>query len=331
MAMSSVKVEQLSLIEQHELKMLLEQGYGLAAEISLCRGVYLLKTDLGELVLKRLRTGTSRTYLIGKLLEQSPKAGLLPQLIATKYGGSYFFRNGNRYLLTTKLPGREADYLEFGDFLVALQGMRALHEQAEKLIAADSCWQWLTFSVIEVWQQRLQELVFCRKLAQRKPDEFGKRYLKWWLYFYTQASLALTLWQKYRGSRLPTLCYHDWACHNVLIKQGRAALFDFEYLILDSPVHDQANLLGKYLRLHDYRETEFARMMQALREYYPWQPREIELLQAYLTFPYDYWILGRQYYLEWQPWAQSYYQMQWQRKIAVEPKRAMMLRLLRDF
>ncbi len=316
---------------RNELQTVVQQGYGLSAEISCCRGVYLLQTDLGELVLKRMRTGTDRSYLIGKLLEQSHSDGLLPQLISTKYGGSYFFQNGNRYLLTTKLAGREGDYLNFEDFLSALHGMRLFHATAAPLIATDPAWQVIKFSVVALWQWRLRELLVCRRLAQHDSSEFGKQYLSRWAYFYLQASLALSLSQLQRIQSEPRLCYHDWACHNLLLDQGRVGLFDFEYLILDVGAHDQANLLGKYLRLYSYDEVRFAQAMQALRDNYPCRAAERQLLRAYLTFPYDYWMLGRQYYLERQPWALKHYWQQWRRKIEVEPQRARVLSWLRDF
>ena len=141
---------------------------------------------------------------------------------------------------------------------------------------------------------------------------------KYWYYFSDQAYQAISELRSQKAEDNEVICYHDWAYHNLLIDPVRpdsAYLFDLDSLLVDQAVHDRANLFRLYLRLWRWSLPAFFKLLWQFDRDYPWRKGELRLLHTYLTFPYDYWILGRQYYLERQPWSARYYQEQWQRKI----------------
>lgn len=283
-------------------------------------------------ILKPLRIGAGRAACIGRLLSRGAKYGFIPELFRRgadpEQPQPYHWYRGNRYLITSFLPGRPAEYHDLHDLQAALQTMRSFHGMTTGLLQEDpEHWEILRYDPIREWRARLEEFNKCKQLAIKLDDGWSRRYLNVWGGFYRQAQAALEELYKFRGDEATpqTLCYHDWAHHNVLIASGTARLIDFDELLLDHPAHDRANLIGRYLRLGNWSIPSLHRILRENHRHYPWRCGEIRLVRIYLTFPYDYWILGRQYFIEQQPWSYRYYDDQWQRKIAPDNLRLKLL------
>lgn len=304
-------------------------SYPIQGSIQSYRRVYLVDNQPKQWILKQLRVGTVQTFLIGQLLAAGQGCPMLPELAKTTAGYSYLWRGGNRYLLTARFAGREADYLILDDFKKAIQTMAAFHKFSLHLLQEDSNrWALLDFNPRVVWQQRLRELDICRKRAIRRQDWFSKQYLKLWSLFSEQAFQALEEILKLKKPGSETLCYHDWACHNLIIQDETACLIDFDYIIRDSTAHDRANLAGRYLRLHQWSVESLFKLLWNFDRFYYWKKGELKAFRVYLLFPYDYWMLGRQYFIEQQPWSKKFFQDQWDRKIAGSEKRLEILNLI---
>ncbi len=341
-------------------------------------GVYLIHTrhyQTGQeegntghqsIVLKPLKLGAVKAFLAGELLaagqqffskayshdhpderkdDSSVAAAILPALIKPPHGGNYLWSGGNRYLLTAKIEGREADYLRRTDLQAAIRAMKTFHGFTRKLIAKDQKrWEFLRFNLADEWRKRLREMEICREMAAREcpcrgelNDDWRRRYLAFWPEFYNQAREAVDGLESLAvntpaGSEKggDVICYHDWAYHNVIIGEGthEGFLIDFDDIIVDRPVHDRANLISRYLRLYSWAPSAMTRILTDFGRFYEWRPGELEWLRIYLTFPYEFWMLARQYFIEKQPWSLKYYQDQWERKIARRDKRERVLEMI---
>ncbi len=292
------------------------------------RSVYLVEKEPGY-VLKPLNVGAARAYLTGLLLSNHDKCPIISRLIQPKTGGYYLWNHGNRYLLMEKIEGRAADYMEINDLKATIAGMKDFH-QFSRLLLDEKCrlWPLLKFDPVAEWLKRLFEMEICREIAIRSQnDSFSRQYLKIWHKFYDLAFQAIQTIQRVSSGEV-TICYHDWAYHNVIIRQGKAHLIDFDYMLIDNPVHDRVNLISRYLRLHQWSVNSLLRILWNFDHLYPWRKEDLKLLIIYLTFPYDYWILGRQYFLEKQPWSKKYFQDQWNRKISYHQERLKALDVL---
>lgn len=315
-------------------------GCGLSGSIRPYRRVYLMELpdecESSRLwILKPIRIGAARAACIARLLRRGAEWGIIPGLSwhgnDRAHRGKYQWYRGNRYLISRFLPGRTAEYRDCRDLSVAIQTMGSFHRLTTGLLKEDpQYWEILRYNPVREWRVRLRELENCKKLAQRLGDGWSRRYLRVWDGFYGQAQAALDELERcYRKApALPTLCYHDWAHHNVLIDSQTAYLIDFDELILDYPAHDRANLIGRYLRLRDWSIESLHRIIYENDRSYPWRQNELRLVRIYLTFPYDYWILGRQYLIERQPWSYRYYEDQWQRKIVFNHRRLKLLEMM---
>ncbi|HYH05051.1 MAG TPA: hypothetical protein VEC37_18315, partial [Bacillota bacterium] len=213
-----------------------------------------------------------------------------------------------------------------------IRAMRELHHYSKQLLKAEpDRWRMLLFQPLQAWKGRFAEMETCRKRAIRSRDAWSKQYLKLWYYYSDLACRAINELKALPRLGGEVLCYHDWAYHNVLIYQGAAYLIDFDYMLADLPVHDRVNLISRYLRLHGWSTEALLKIVWNFDRFYPWLRGELKLLRIYLMFPYEYWMLGRQYYLEKQPWGLKYFQDQWERKVANYLLREKVLELIESF
>ena len=294
------------------------------------RSVYLAPLQKPAFVLKPLKVGAARAYLTGKLLAQQESCPIIPGLIRPDSGGYYLWRAGNRYLVTEKLPGRVADYYSDADLKAAVIAMAIFHRFGRGLLDFEpGQWSMLEFNPGAEWRGRLREMEICREIALHFPDDpFSRQYLRCWRRLYELAFRSIWGLSRRNITEPKTICYHDWAFHNVIIDQGQARLIDFDDMIVDHPVHDRANLISRYLRLYQWSTKALFQVLWKFDQYYHWKKGELKLLGLYLTFPYEYWMLGRQYYIEKQPWSRSYFQEQWHRKIGFYKERLKVLKLI---
>lgn len=293
------------------------------------RSVYLATAASGDTVIKPLHTGAARAFLTAKLLAAQRRCPVLPEGVHTGKTPYYRGKSGNRYLITRQIPGREADYRNMEDLVTAIRSMREFHHWGRSLLREEpNLWGMIRFLPDRMWEKAFREMEQCRKAACRTQDAWSKEYLKLWHYYSRQG------WEAIRGlpareeNGEPVICYHDWAFHNLIIARGRGYLIDFDLMLVDHPVHDRANLIAKYLRLHDWSVEALMKVLWNFDRFYPWKKGEIQRLRSYLIFPYDYWMLGRQFFLEKQPWSSRYFNEQWRRKVAPYRERERVLQLL---
>jgi hypothetical protein len=314
-----------------EIAMVLH-SYHLPPRYGTHRSVYFASAREQNYVLKPLKVGAARALLTAKLLEKRELCPMIPRLIKPESGRYYLWCNGNRYLAMEKIPGRVADYCSNADFQTAIIAMSDFHRFGRQLLQMNpGQWSVLQFNPQLQWKQCLHEMEICREIAIRfQDDAFSRQYLQMWHCFYETAFEVLQTFPSWFDRTQSTICYHDWAYHNVIIESNRAYLFDFDLMLVDHSIHDRVNLISRYLRL---RRWSVAALMQALwnfDRFYHWQKGELKLLRFYLAFPYEFWMLGRQYYIEKQPWSRRYYQDQWQRKISYQHERNKILNLLKQ-
>jgi CotS family spore coat protein len=308
-------------------------AYGAAGVVKRHRTVDLIREEGGSGgVLKRLSVGALQALLITDLLENGRDCPVLPKVFRPRSGRRYLWFQGNRYLFTELLDGREADYRRVEDLRAAIGAMRRFHDYGRQLIAANfNRWMSIRINLEQLWRARVEEMEACRSMAIRSRTTWSKQYLKLFHHYCGQAHRAIYELRNSNLEQMKTVCYHDWAFHNVLIQPNGARLIDFDYIIVDHPVHDKTNLIGRYLRLFQWSSEALFRALWNFDCRYGWRRGELRLLRTFLTFPYDFWILGRQYFIERQPWSRSYYQEQWDRKIAPYEARERILELLSEF
>lgn len=103
-------------------------------------------------------------------------------------------------------------------------------------------------------------------------------------------------------------CHHDYAHHNILLnKEGNVKIIDFDYLILDSHLHDLASLITRKMRYNLWSIEDALFILDNYNEEYKIKKEEILVMAGFMEFPQEFWQVGIQYYIEKQPWGEEFF------------------------
>lgn len=315
----------------------LEENYDIRAKrVTTVRSAWRLETDAGSLYLKRAIISRAELPFVvglhGYLSQVAP--GLAPRILRTASGADWLDVDGDAYLLSDCLTGREADYLRPGDQEAVAAGLAQFHRLAGGYRSPGPAgarrWYGTWPARIAV---RLRDLERYQAAAGSGKGRFDRTYLALGTDYQRQAERARACLgtAEYRlvSARAATageVCHHDLAHHNMLLDSGWVRFVDLDYAVADTILHDLANLAGHLLRLSGW---DIAPVQAVLERY--WQGRTpslpaLKVLGAMLIWPQDYWQIGRQYYDERQPWTEEEFLDLLERKCGQPQARALFLR-----
>jgi spore coat protein, CotS family len=107
---------------------------------------------------------------------------------------------------------------------------------------------------------------------------------------------------------LEGFCHHDFAHHNILInKDLDIKIIDFDYVILDSHLHDLSSLIIRKMRYNKWSIEDAIFIMRNYNQEYKIKEEEIPVMAGFIQFPQDFWQVGIQYYVEKQPWGEDFF------------------------
>lgn len=107
---------------------------------------------------------------------------------------------------------------------------------------------------------------------------------------------------------LEGFCHHDFAHHNVLINNNLdIKIIDFDYLILDSHLHDLSSLIIRKMRYNKWSIEDALFIMKSYNSEYRIKDEELKVMGGFMQFPQDFWQVGIQYYVEKQPWGENFF------------------------
>lgn len=107
---------------------------------------------------------------------------------------------------------------------------------------------------------------------------------------------------------LEGFCHHDFAHHNVLINNNLdIKIIDFDYLVLDSHLHDLASLIIRKMRYNKWCIEDALFIMKSYNSEYRIKDEELKVMGGFMQFPQDFWQVGIQYYVEKQPWGEDFF------------------------
>ncbi|MDV3426917.1 MAG: CotS family spore coat protein [Bacillota bacterium] len=107
---------------------------------------------------------------------------------------------------------------------------------------------------------------------------------------------------------LEGFCHHDFAHHNILINNDLdMKIIDFDYVLLDSHLHDLASLIIRKMRYNKWSIEDALFIMKSYNSEYRIIEEELEVMDGFIQFPQDFWQVGIQYYIEKQPWGEDFF------------------------
>lgn len=208
-------------------------------------------------------------------------------------------RYQNRFtLLTKELYGRVPSYKKTDDMIAVAACLADLHHAARYFIPIHRYGERVKWGVMTdtIDQGRNDLLLFKHQLnSKKKKSDFDIAYLKHCDFFIDEAERASTALKAFYPQLCTEhlesggFCHHDPAHHNFLIdRQGKAAVFDFDYAIADLRAHDVAAFLLKILKTNHWEIEPALIAWHTYQTLFPLSPLENQFIYRLLTYPYDF-------------------------------------------
>ncbi|GIW48730.1 MAG: spore coat protein [Caloramator sp.] len=295
------------------------------------KNIYKLNTDKGLYCLKISKYDLKQynfilsvmMYLINKGYEH-----ILP-IYKTKDGELFISLNEGYAYLTDFVEAKEADFKDLTELKMCIEAIARLHILSRGFKydtrIRDYYGKW-----VEKFKKRSSELLYFRAICEAKEDksEFDEVFLKYFDMHYKQSLKCLKDFEKSgyikimeSHKKLHEICHHDTANHNFLITNDNLILIDYDYVIMDSHLHDLSSILIRNLRYGNWDIKLFNFILNEYGRYIPVSLEEVNLIFCFMEFPQDFWQVGLQYYVEKQPWTEDNFLKRLNRVVSDSEKR----------
>lgn len=319
-----IKIEQFKgadTVEKETVKSNIQKFYGLYPdEIEKVKNVCKIRCKDKFFCLKVIKYEYGHFIFIISAIKHLQSKGFetIPAFIKTLSGNDYIEIDGKYAYLTEWIDARESDYDNTHDIILTAQKMAELHIKSRNFSITPQMFPrtgW--FKWIETYSTRINEILdFKNRIENKKKrTRFDNVYLgimeeeiergKNSIDNLSDSDYMFIMEQEITEKGF---CHHDFACHNVLIKDNdKVNIIDFDYCILDSHLHDLSSFLMRTMKNGRWSIENALIILRTYNEVYPLFKEEIPVMAAFLEFPQDYWQIGIQYYWERQPWSEDFF------------------------
>lgn len=308
-------------MEAEEIKRKVQKFYGLYADdIEKIKNVYKIRCSGKSFCLKVIKYEYGHFIFIISAIKHLQSNGFetIPAIIKTSSGCDYI-RIDNKYAyLTEWIDARKADYDDTHDIMLTAHKMAELHVKSRNFSVTPEMLPRIGwFKWIETYNTRINEILDFKRCIEnkKKRTQFDNIYLDVMNEEIERGKNSINnlsdsdyIFIMERQIAEKGFCHHDFACHNILIKDDdKINIIDFDYCILDTHLHDLSSFLMRTMKNGKWSIENAFIILETYNEVYPLLKEEIPVMAAFLEFPQDYWQIGIQYYLEKQPWEEDFF------------------------
>ncbi|WP_291632716.1 CotS family spore coat protein [Clostridium sp.] len=297
------------------------------------RKVFILNTDKGDKILKKVNYGVSRLEFINYGIEyiKNNNFNRIIEFEKTKNKLIYVPWKDDIYCIMNLVEGRECEYSNPVDVMLTSMALAELHRASEGIVneeefdrlLAKNKQGYLCGRAIENYNKKLKELKFFKKLATlyENKNEFDYIFLDHVQYYEENIMKSIKIMQE---SEYYTLCkekekiifcHHDLAHHNILINKEEVYFLDFDYAVVDLKVHDICNFINKAIKNFAYDVEKCYSIISKYTEVNKLDNRELKVLYGMLSFPEDFYSVSRDYYTRGKQWSEEVFLSRLKKKV----------------
>lgn len=304
--------------------------YGLVVEnLNPVRSVYILATNKGNKILKKIDYSIEEVEFVSDVIKYIKKRfSRIMDFEENKDKKIYTEFNGKTYCIMNMVEGRECDYNNSYDIILASKALGELHRASEGFRTNYESKK-LNGKAINTFMKKKQQLEIFSKIAQihENKSEFDMLFLENVDYFLNQADKSINQLEKSSYYKLSgeedkiAICHHDLAHHNIIIKDSEAYFVDFDYAMVDLKVHDICNLINKVIKNFNYDIEKADTILESYSSENTIDAREMQVLYDMLLFPEDFYQISRDYYARRKDWEENTFFNRLKKKIVYEDDR----------
>jgi CotS family spore coat protein len=302
------------------------------------RNVYMVSTNRGEKILKRVEYTLDELKFIDEILTYvKNKFPRVVNFVKNKKGDIYTIWEGEMYCIMDMVQGKECNFSNPVDLNTASEGLGEFHLASEGF-KSNMNNKYNNGRLIDVFKRRIQEMDFFVNIANihEKKTEFDEIFIKNSRHYIREIKKSEMLLEKSCYYKLCSeedkiaVCHHDLAYHNILINDGKAYFVDFDYAIIDLKVHDLCNFINKVIKNFAFDMDKTRLIIKGYCHKNTLSNRELEVLYAMLSFPNDFYTISKDYYTRRKDWEEGVFLDRLKRKVRYKEDRLEFLEEFKD-
>ncbi|MBW6408930.1 CotS family spore coat protein [Clostridium weizhouense] len=288
-------------------------------DITPLRNVFVISTDDGNKILKKVDYDEERLKLINECLEYI-KNNYDNVITYNKFSNGLNYKKWNDevYVVMDILDGREACFTNPVEIKLCAKNVALMHkaskglrEELKNKINKD-----LLDESLEIkFKKAYDELIFFKDIVSKYKykNEFDilfleniDRYLN--EIVNVQEKLKNSQYNELRDSGdTVSICHNDLAYHNFLIKKDKVSIIDFDFLTLDLRIIDISDFILRCIKNSAFDIDKMLLAIEAYEEISVLKKEEKELIYLLLSFPKDFYTMSKNYYYKRKRWEYEVY------------------------
>ncbi len=302
-------------------------------DITPLRKVFLLSTDDGNKILKKVNYGVERIEFISDCLDYLKKN--YKNIISynkLKNNLNYIKWNDDIYIIMDILDGREASFSNPIEIELCAENIALMHKGSKGILQYMNNKYKKNFideSFKIKIKKMLEDFEYMRSVAEkyRYKNEFDILFLNNIDKYINEVKGVEEELDKSQYDKLRndydniTVCHNDLAYHNFLIKNSEVNIIDFDYLTLDLRVCDISDFLLKAIKNSAFDIDKTILVLNSYEKVSQLTKDEKDLIYIYLKFPRDFYSITRDYYFKRKKWSYDVYLNRLCNKLNNEPFR----------
>ncbi|RXM59202.1 CotS family spore coat protein [Clostridium tetani] len=282
-------------------------------EVLPLRSVFIISDETGEKILKKVNYTVDELEFIKKGLNYVNRSfNRTINFLETKDNKPYVIWNDSIYCMMNLVEGRESDYSNPMDLIVATEALAELH-YAGKGFYSDIQSKNNLGKIIKNFKRKEREMELFRELAliYNNKSKFNNIFIENADYLIDQIKKSIKILENSCYYKLCSMeekrvfCHHDLAYHNIIINKDKGYFVDFDYAIVDLRVHDLCNFITKWVKSSAYDIEKCSKILEVYNKMNPLNGKEIEVLYGMLTFPQEIFSIVKGYYTENKNWSEE--------------------------
>lgn len=305
----------------------------LVSDVIPVRKVFILNTDKGDKILKKVSYDTFQLELIQYAIEYIKKNNFtrLIEFEKTNKQRIYLQWKDDVYCIMNLVEGRECEYSNPVDMMLTARTLAKFHRASEGLIYDEGFKKLLVKDLqrdgvgklIEGFNKKLKELMFFKSIAtlRENKSEFDITFLEHEKYYEENIMESINILEKSQYYDLCNekekivFCHHDLAHHNILINKEEVHFLDFDYGVIDLRVHDICNFINKAIKNFTYDIEKCHSILNEYTSINPLDQSELQVLYGMLSFPEDFYNISKDYYTRKKQWSEEIFLSRLKRKV----------------
>ena len=288
-------------------------------DITPLRKVFVISTDEGNKILKKVNYDVDRVNLISESLDYVKKS-YTNIITYNKFKDNLSYKKWKDqiYIIMDILDGREAAFSNPVEINICAENIGLMHKASKGLreyLKDKYNKDFLDISLKDKFQKAYDELVWMKSLVKnyKYKNEFDILFMNNVDEYLIEIEEVQKEFYKSKYDDLRksgetiSLCHNDLAYHNFLFKNNDISIIDFDFMTIDLRIMDIGDFILKSIKNAAFDINKTLNCIDGYENISLLKQEEKELLYLLIKFPKDFYTISRDYYYKRKKWDYEVY------------------------